>query len=51
MWYHRVSQTRLSIAVNYWYEQRFDNRYSFFQMANGLKEIFNNSEKISLLKK
>eukprot|EP01038_Epipyxis_sp_PR26KG_P014938 gene14938-20094_t len=24
MWYHRVSQTKLTIAVNYWYDQRFD---------------------------
>jgi jumonji domain-containing protein 7 len=28
MWYHRVSQTQLTIAVNYWYDQRFDFRYS-----------------------
>ena len=28
MWYHRVSQTCLTIAVNYWYDQRFDFRYS-----------------------
>ena len=27
MWYHRVSQTQLTIAVNYWYDQRFDFRY------------------------
>jgi jumonji domain-containing protein 7 len=26
MWYHRVSQTCLTIAVNYWYDQRFDFR-------------------------
>ena len=26
MWYHRVSQTQLTIAVNFWYDQRFDFR-------------------------
>lgn len=26
MWYHRVSQTRMTIAVNYWYDMRFDFR-------------------------
>lgn len=26
MWYHRVSQTQLTISVNYWYDQRFDFR-------------------------
>ena len=27
MWYHRVSQSQFTIAVNYWYDQRFDHRY------------------------
>lgn len=27
MWYHRVSQTTTTIAVNYWYDQRFDFRF------------------------
>lgn len=26
MWYHQVSQTEITIAVNFWYEQRFDFR-------------------------
>lgn len=26
MWYHRVSQTCKTVAVNYWYDQRFDFR-------------------------
>lgn len=29
MWYHRVSQSQFTIAVNYWYDQRFDHRYGF----------------------
>lgn len=28
MWYHRVSQNCLTVSVNYWYDQRFDFRYS-----------------------
>jgi jumonji domain-containing protein 7 len=26
MWYHRVSQSCLTVSVNYWYDQRFDFR-------------------------
>lgn len=26
MWYHRVSQTELTMSVNFWYDQRFDFR-------------------------
>ncbi len=31
MWLHRVSQTCLSIAVNYWYDMKFDLRYVLMQ--------------------
>mmetsp|Transcript_1151 Transcript_1151/g.1894 ORF Transcript_1151/g.1894 Transcript_1151/m.1894 type:complete len:547 (-) Transcript_1151:989-2629(-) len=31
MWYHRVSQRCLTVAVNFWYEQRFDFRYVLYQ--------------------
>lgn len=27
LWYHRVTQSTVTIAVNYWYDQRFDFRY------------------------
>eukprot|EP01042_Synura_sphagnicola_P004252 gene4252-biopygen4579 len=33
MWYHRVSQTRVTVAVNFWYDMRFDFRYVFSQLA------------------
>jgi jumonji domain-containing protein 7 len=33
MWYHQVSQNSLTIAINYWYEMKFDFRYVFYQMA------------------
>lgn len=31
LWYHRVSQTELTIAVNYWYDMRFDHRYVAYE--------------------
>eukprot|EP00596_Hydrurales_sp_CCMP1899_P007138 CAMPEP_0119038594 /NCGR_PEP_ID=MMETSP1177-20130426/7595_1 /TAXON_ID=2985 /ORGANISM="Ochromonas sp, Strain CCMP1899" /LENGTH=404 /DNA_ID=CAMNT_0007001381 /DNA_START=278 /DNA_END=1492 /DNA_ORIENTATION=+ len=37
MWFHRVSQTRLTIAVNYWYDQKFDFRYVFYQSVKRFK--------------
>lgn len=36
MWYHRVSQTRLTIAVNMWYDMRFDYRYVF---CNAIQQL------------
>jgi hypothetical protein len=38
MWYHQVSQTQLTISINYWYEQRFDFRwaYAVLILINGL---------------
>jgi peptidyl-lysine (3S)-dioxygenase / protease len=26
MWYHQVSQTTLTVSINYWYEMKFDFR-------------------------
>lgn len=31
LWYHRVSQTELTIAINYWYDMRFDHRYVAYE--------------------
>lgn len=39
MWYHRVSQTKLTIAVNYWYDQQFDFRYVLVQTAKVLGTV------------
>ena len=36
MWYHYVTQTCLTIAVNYWYDQRFDFRYVFYQTIHNI---------------
>jgi peptidyl-lysine (3S)-dioxygenase / protease len=39
MWLHRVSQTRLTVAVNYWYEQRFDFRFVFNESVRAFRGI------------
>lgn len=31
MWYHRVSQTCVTIAVNYWFDMKFDFRFVFYE--------------------
>jgi len=41
MWYHRVSQTVDTIAVNFWYEQRFDHRYIQYQLARKVSSLYN----------
>lgn len=46
MWYHRVSQNCMTIAVNMWYDQRFDFRYVFYEHISDRKH--NLSEKDAL---
>jgi len=36
LWYHRVTQSRLTIAVNYWIEMRFDYRFIFYETVKRL---------------
>jgi peptidyl-lysine (3S)-dioxygenase / protease len=36
MWYHRVTQSCPTIAINFWYEQVFDHRYVSYQMSRRL---------------
>ena len=31
LWYHQVSQTCVTVAVNYWYDMKFDHRWVFYQ--------------------
>lgn len=40
MWYHRVSQLQPTIAVNFWYEQRFDHRFVHYQLARKLSQLY-----------
>lgn len=39
MWYHRVTQSCPTIAVNFWYEQQFNFRYVFYQLARSIADI------------
>lgn len=41
MWYHRVTQSCPTIAVNYWYEQQFNFRYVFYQLARSIAQNSN----------
>lgn len=36
MWYHQVSQSKPTIAINYWYEQKFDFRFVFYQTVKAI---------------
>jgi jumonji domain-containing protein 7 len=45
MWYHRVSQTELTVAVNFWYDQRFDFRYVFYRT---IQELTSDNETVEL---
>jgi len=38
LWYHRVTQSCTTIAVNYWYEMRFDHRFVFYQLCREMKK-------------
>ena len=35
-WFHHVSQSHACIAVNYWYNMKFDIKYAYFQMLENL---------------
>jgi jumonji domain-containing protein 7 len=39
MWLHRVSQTCLTISVNYWYDMRFDLRFCFYNVIQKLNDM------------
>ena len=37
LWYHQVSQTCVTIAVNYWYDMKFDFRWVLYQHVRRTK--------------
>lgn len=47
MWYHRVSQLERTVAVNFWYDQRFDFRYVLFSIVQQLAVKDNNTEDVT----
>jgi len=38
MWLHRVTQSKLTIAVNYWYDMEFDLRWVYFSQLERSKK-------------
>ncbi|CAB3378966.1 Hypothetical predicted protein [Cloeon dipterum] len=36
LWFHQVSQSHGCIAVNYWYDMKFDIKYAYFSMLEHL---------------
>ncbi|XP_039255834.2 bifunctional peptidase and (3S)-lysyl hydroxylase Jmjd7-like [Styela clava] len=38
MWFHHVTQTNGTIAVNFWYDMDFDWKYSFYQTLDNLSK-------------
>ena len=47
MWYHRVSQNCLTIAINYWYEQKFNYKYVFYKTIKNIKDLKLNNENLN----
>jgi jumonji domain-containing protein 7 len=41
LWYHRVTQTQMTIAVNYWYDMDFDFRFVFYEAIRDRKKELN----------
>lgn len=38
LWYHHVQQTQGCIAVNYWYDMKYDIKYNYYQFVTKLLE-------------
>lgn len=41
LWFHHVSQTDNTIAVNYWYDMEFDAKYALFQTLDRFSKLLN----------
>lgn len=39
LWFHHVEQSHSCIAVNYWYEMKYDMKYAFFHLMNEFGQI------------
>ena len=46
MWYHRVSQTELTVAVNFWYDQRFNFRYALYNYVKNTKKLVGKNDEL-----
>lgn len=36
LWYHRVSQRGITVAVNYWHDMQFDHKYVYYRFLETL---------------
>lgn len=36
LWYHRVAQKDITIAVNYWHDMQFDHKYVYYRFLQTL---------------
>eukprot|EP00794_Sanderia_malayensis_P005279 gene5279-5946_t len=39
LWFHHVTQTDKTIAVNFWYDMQFDIKYNYFKFAEEINSI------------
>ncbi|GIX86832.1 bifunctional peptidase and [Caerostris darwini] len=39
LWFHHVRQSHSCIAVNYWYEMKYDGKYPFFYLMDKLGQL------------
>lgn len=40
LWYHRVSQKGITVAVNYWHDMQFDHKYVYYRFLQTLAAAF-----------
>lgn len=38
LWYHRVSQKGVTVAVNYWHDMQFDHKYVYYRFLQSLAQ-------------
>lgn len=43
LWYHRVAQKNITIAVNYWHDMQFDHKYVYYRFLQTLAANCRNS--------
>ena len=47
LWYHQVSQTCVTVAVNFWFDMAFDSRFVFYQHIRRSKRIAADDDNVS----
>lgn len=48
LWYHRVSQKGLTVAVNYWHDMQFDHKYVYYRFLQGLASKYQHNKRFLL---